>query len=180
MTTFFTSDTHFGHARIIEYCKRPFASVEEMNEKMIASWNERVKPGDTVYHTGDFSLGPPDYVLGIKRRLRGNVHLIQGNHDRFLKKALDYKFAWTGHYKEIKVDDQKIVMMHYALLTWNKMHRGSWMLHGHSHGSLPRDPHMRRIDVGVDCWGYKPVAYEELVMEMNKVDFKPVDHHEEL
>jgi calcineurin-like phosphoesterase family protein len=50
---FFTSDTHFGHANIIKYCGRPFASVEEMNRELIARWNAVVGPRDTVYHLGD-------------------------------------------------------------------------------------------------------------------------------
>lgn len=54
---FFTSDTHFGHVNIILYCNRPFASVLEMNEQVIARWNDRVGPRDTVYHLGDFAMG---------------------------------------------------------------------------------------------------------------------------
>lgn len=33
--TFFTSDTHFGHANIINLCKRPFKDVNHMNEVLV-------------------------------------------------------------------------------------------------------------------------------------------------
>ncbi len=54
MSLYFTSDTHFGHKNIIQTCNRPFASVDEMDEAMVARWNQRVGPDDTVFHLGDF------------------------------------------------------------------------------------------------------------------------------
>ena len=56
METFFTSDHHFGHRRIIDYCGRPYAHVDEMDEALIANWNARVGHSDVVYHLGDFTL----------------------------------------------------------------------------------------------------------------------------
>ena len=40
---FFTSDTHFDHFNIIEYCDRPFTNVKAMNEHIITNWNKTVK-----------------------------------------------------------------------------------------------------------------------------------------
>ena len=45
---YFMADSHFNHANIIYFCQRPFASVAEMNEALIAKWNARVGKGDTV------------------------------------------------------------------------------------------------------------------------------------
>lgn len=177
----FISDTHWNHANIIKYCKRPFASIGEMNEKLIENWNARVKPGDSVYHLGDFALKVSQQeVENLVRRLNGQIHLIWGNHDQKNKSVLKAtNFAEKVPYKELKIGDLKIVMCHYPFLTWNRAHHGSWDLHGHSHGNLPRDPNARRVDVGVDCWNYSPVSFDEIRVEMEKVQFKPVDHHRE-
>jgi calcineurin-like phosphoesterase family protein len=78
---FFTADTHFGHANIIKYCQRPFSSVEEMNETLIANWNRVVAAEDTVYHLGDVALGDAKPVLD---RLKGKIVLIVGSPKRQL------------------------------------------------------------------------------------------------
>lgn len=54
MAVWFTADTHFGHANIIRYCKRPFASAAEMDEVLLRHINERVGVEDVLYHLGDF------------------------------------------------------------------------------------------------------------------------------
>jgi len=46
----------FSHRGIITYANRPFASMEEMDEVLVQRWNERVRPGDRVYHLGDFAV----------------------------------------------------------------------------------------------------------------------------
>jgi calcineurin-like phosphoesterase family protein len=40
------SDTHLGHENIIECCDRLFGSVDEMNEQLVANWNELVNEHD--------------------------------------------------------------------------------------------------------------------------------------
>lgn len=181
MTVFFTSDTHYSHANVIRYSKRPFADVDEMNEAMIANWNAVVRPGDLVYHLGDFAFCDAERSVKIAKRLHGQRYLVFGNHDKKLRK--DHLFLeqwiWSKELAEIKVGDQKIVLCHYALLTWNGSHRGSWSLHGHSHGSLREDSHALRTDigVGVDCWSYTPVSFEALQKHMARKEYQSIDHH---
>lgn len=80
--TFFTSDTHFGHANIIRLCNRPFKDVEEMNEKLVENWNRVVPEDGTVFHLGDFAFGGSALWNSIIPRLNGQIYLIIGNHDR--------------------------------------------------------------------------------------------------
>ena len=175
----FTSDTHFGHTNVIKYSNRPFADVDEMDEMMIKAWNERVRPGDRVYHLGDFSFHRLEKTVEILGRLAGQKYLVFGNHDKRMRKETRFTghWLWSRDLDQIEVDDQKIVLCHYAMLTWNQSHRGSWMLHGHSHGSLPDDPHSLRMDVGVDPNGYRPINLEEVREIMSKKEFRSVDHH---
>lgn len=176
---FFTSDTHFNHAKCCElFRKGRFASVDEMNETLIARWNERVTKGDRVYHLGDFALGRPEAAAEILKRLNGQIFLIRGNHDKVAEHRLcKDRFIWIKDYFGLKVGEQKIYLCHYAFRTWNCMHHGSWHLHGHSHGGLPELETSRSFDVGVDCWDFYPVSYEEVAAKMATKRFEPVDHH---
>lgn len=80
--TWFTSDQHFGHAKVVELSRRPFASLEQMEGALIDLHNQRVSDGDLVWHLGDFSIETDgDAVAGYLGRLRGHHRLVIGNHD---------------------------------------------------------------------------------------------------
>lgn len=176
MTTFFTSDTHWGHKNIIKYSNRPFADVDEMNEAMIERWNSRVGPEDIVYHLGDIAFMPAKRFEGIAYRLNGIIHVCPGNHDPDDLLALD-RWASVTPYREIYADNKKVIMCHYAMRVWNKSHRGALMLYGHSHGSLPGSN--QSLDVGVDCWDYYPVTIREITDRMATLPaFRSGDHHD--
>ena len=188
MNTFFTSDTHFGHANIIKYCKRPFADVREMDNTLIHNWNAIVRPEDTVYHLGDFAVGGGPAAPYL-HRLNGTICFCLGNHDKRLVKtyqdielklqSYQIKRAESGipYLREVTIEKQEIVLCHYAMKVWNGSHKGSWQLYGHSHGTLPDDPTALSCDVGVDCWNYYPVSMEQLRAKMKTKAYKPVDHH---
>jgi len=77
---FFTSDTHFGHKHILEFCKRPFSSIEEHDEQLIANWNSVVGVDDTIFHLGDFGFGGYPFWKKIVDQLNGHIILVIGNH----------------------------------------------------------------------------------------------------
>lgn len=175
VTTFFTSDTHFGHANIIKYCNRPFFSVGEMDEALIANWNSVVKNGDTVWHLGDFTMYGTEQAERYRNRLNGDIHLIWGNHDR--NAVRDMTIWKSSQYAcEISHSGCKITLCHYAMRVWNKCRRGALMFYGHSHNGLAGSS--QSLDVGVDAWHYKPVTLPQILQRISKLPkFSSDDHH---
>lgn len=66
--------------------------------------------------------------------------------------------------REIVVDHRRIVLCHYALQSWRRIHGGAVHLYGHTHVRIPGTRHSE--DAGVDAWGYAPVAFHDLLMRM--------------
>jgi calcineurin-like phosphoesterase family protein len=159
MPIWVTADQHFGHANIIRMCRRPFQTLNEMDDEMIRLWNSRVGIEDTVYHLGDFAFGG-GRGANVLMRLNGVKHLIRGNHDP--KGGIA---GWTSvqQYFELYLGERKsAVMSHYAMEDWHGMTRGNVMFHGHSHGQLRGVT--GRLDVGVDSVGFAPITLEEAVV----------------
>jgi calcineurin-like phosphoesterase family protein len=186
MAIFFTADTHLGHANIIKHCRRPFADVEAMDTAIIERINARVGPDDWLYHLGDFSFRGGDPAVYRARIRCRNMVLVLGNHDPcFADGSARPEFA--SLFKEVhnllKVTvqlegrPQIVVLCHYAMRVWDRCHHGTWHLYGHSHGSLPDDPHALSWDVGVDANDFSPLSVPQVAEIMSKKRFVPTDHH---
>ena len=157
---FFTSDTHFSDPRVLRIDRRPFASLAEHDEALVANWNGTVGPEDEVWHLGDFSLPRAKIAGDLLARLNGTKHLIVGNND---DEGTIRAQGWASvqHYAELTLDGRLHVLCHYPFRTWNGIGKGSVDLHGHSHGKLTPIP--RQYDVGVDPQDLRPVTLEEIV-----------------
>lgn len=170
--TFFTSDTHFGHANIIRFCNRPFQNVEEMNEVLIENWNKVVSKDDTVFHLGDFAFGGSSVWNSIIPRLNGHINLIIGNHDRKnLRQGYMLYFDMVVPQLQIEIEDNSIYLNHYPFLCYGGSYRGVWQLFGHVHSGPQADgldiSRLRvllptQYDVGVDNNNFIPISYREV------------------
>lgn len=161
---YFTSDNHFFHHNILKkFCvgTRQGKDVNEMNELMIRRWNEVVQPTDHVYSLGDFSFGRLEETVNVVRRLNGHKHLIWGNHDQVIKNnihrfngANDGMFESFHDYLEMTIEGHHVVLFHFPIYEWNKMHRGAFHLYGHIHSPYGylENPAVtgRAMDVGID------------------------------
>lgn len=165
MNIWFISDTHFGHDKIINYFKRPFQSIEEMNSILITNWNKVVKPDDTVFHLGDFSFdkssheSPTGQKANIyKQQLNGNIILLKSRHDE------------NNHCKTVI---NSIVIFHggkHIFITHNPKNanlRYEFNFTGHSHGvsgTFNKKENSIIVDLSVENWNYTPVSIQDILV----------------
>lgn len=182
MKHWWSSDLHLLHHNIIRYDKRPFKDVYHMGEHILDSFNRNVSPEDELYLLGDlgFAHGNEDkkWMDNFLSELNGKKFFIKGNHDhKDIRKLYEKHGTYLGELHEKEINGQLIIMCHYAMRVWNKSHRGSWHLYGHSHHSLPDDPNSLSFDVGCNGWDYEPLEFEQVKEIMAKKTYKPIDHH---
>ncbi|AZN39772.1 metallophosphoesterase [Paenibacillus albus] len=155
---FFISDHHFGHKHIIDFESRPFAAVDEMNEKMIESWNAVVGKQDKVFHLGDFSFLNQEKTKAIVSRLNGYKILILGNHDRGRTRA------WWLEAGFDEVSEHPIIYKDFFFLSHEPMYMNKHMpyvnVHGHIHSQ--KYAGSSYFNVSVEHWDYTPITFEQI------------------
>ena len=183
-TIWFISDTHFGHENFLTFRReggeriRPFSSLKEMDETMIARWNERVAENDIVYHLGDVAMGDRVTVLdAIMPRLKGRKRLVLGNHDTaemgVYRKHFQKITSWRSFDEDLCGPGRSFVACHYPL------HESSFRLpgdygidgarfcvHGHIHERVINHPCY--FNVCVEQTNYAPVSLQEILTMMEK------------
>ena len=184
----FTSDLHFMHKNIVKFTNRGVETNEQDHDQWLEDmWNSTVAKGDMVYHLGDLSFNKKSQeTVKLLDRLNGNKVLIKGNHDHsdaFETYAIARGVSWTGHYKEIKIEGQSVVLFHFPIGSWHKQGHGSWHLHGHSHGNY-QDSRGKMLDVGIDnaynLFGkHKFFEWKDIQEYMNQQETYVSDSHRE-
>lgn len=159
MAVWFTADTHFSSERTLWHSKRPFNSIEIMNNVLIDNWNSMIKWGDTVFHLGDFG----DYTFSDK--LNGEIILIPGNHERADKLFINHHNRFCDITRDKTTLDYKgyhITMAHEPSLVRDTIiDKNHINLFGHLHKLCMIKPY--GINVGIDCHNYKPIDFETVL-----------------
>lgn len=181
----FTSDLHFGHKGILDYCKRPFFSLDEMHEVLIRNWNASVSNEDTVFVCGDLALCPFRDFEPLAKRLNGRKYLIRGNHDGYSEGQYNKVGFEVFHEIKMKIAGNMVRLSHYPYaLPWYKRLfafkselrfmdkrpprvEGEVLLHGHTHTKYKQRDN--RIHVGVDAWEFHPVSMRDVESLLGKM-----------
>ena len=114
MNTWIISDTHFGHANIIEYCNRPFKDVEEMNghflmfNKMLDTLNEPltqrlIKQFHYELKSGVFEDRANGYAIGDYKKRPNIVGLYHTTKPEDVETEMKYLLEWYSEQERIGI-----------------------------------------------------------------------------
>jgi hypothetical protein len=178
-SVFLVSDTHFGHAGVCRFVRddgvtklRPWTDPDEMDEAMIARWNDRVRPNDKVYHLGDVVINRK--ALATLSRLNGDKVLIRGNHDIFRDDEYRQYFRELRAYHVMN----GMILSHIPVHA-ESLGRFGVNIHGHLHANRVRkargvdartgevlygnDIDTRYHCVCVEQTDYAPILFEDVI-----------------
>jgi calcineurin-like phosphoesterase family protein len=153
---FVTSDTHFGHKRIIEFEKsaRPFATIEEHDRELVARWNSVVSKRDTVWHLGDVFFGKDGHL--VLAELNGHKKLVLGNHDHYPLEIYKQYFGKIYGAAEYRHCILTHVPVHEC-----QMYRYAKNIHGHMHSKSI--PDTRWVCVSVEHTNLAPILIDAAI-----------------
>jgi calcineurin-like phosphoesterase family protein len=175
-SVFLTSDTHFGHLGVCKFlCAdgvtkiRPWTDPDEMDEDMVALWNDRVGPKDKVYHLGDVVINRKS--LSILDRLNGDKVLIKGNHDIF--KLGDY----TRYFRDIRsYHVMNGLILSHIPLHLESLYRFGCNIHGHLHQNrVMRKNQYGQAEIDPNYWcacvehtDFAPILFEDVLKKIKE------------
>ena len=160
-----TTDTHYNHARIIE-----FGRPKDYEERITKGFRDNVKDGDIIIHLGDLCIGKDE--LAMEKLLgalpeKHTLVLVRGNHDN---KSdfwyMDRGFDMVCSSLTIKRFGVQILLTHIP----SRLHYGDFNVHGHTHGNSHRDDEVRpyydkkyHIEVALENTNYLPLDLEKII-----------------
>lgn len=191
-TTWFISDTHFGHKNVIDFCNRPFKDEIQMKDAIIDNINKLVKKEDLLIWLGDcFFYHSVDQMKETLDRINCNRNiLVKGNHDKDHRHMMNAGFEICVEQMVMKIAGEYVLLSHYPyrmdwkLMAYLKIKKKVQKLLGleqvklekyhsrrpvdrgqfliHGHTHDKEKVNKRAIHVGVDAWKFKPVNIQEI------------------
>lgn len=186
MKKYIIADTHFGHRHIIQYCNRPYRTIDEMDKDILLRINSMVEKHDQLIIAGDFGFSSFSALQQYRQSIKcNNIVFILGNHDSRNKTEL--VFGKNNIREVYKMSNPNAIVCHFPMAVWDKQHRGYYHFYGHCHSNAEENldkifPNRRSMDVGVDniykLYGYYgPIDVNILAERLSKRTGYNIDHH---
>lgn len=180
----FTSDLHLFHDRQFVWGPRGFNSIYEMNEAIVKNWNEVVQPEDDVYVLGDLMLNNNEAALSLIKQLKGQIHVVRGNHDTDTRMELYnncYNIVEITEGQFLNIKGYHFYLNHFPTFTSNLEKGADLKVHlinlfGHTHQKekfYNQIPFM--YNVALDAHDNKLVSFEEIIEDIQAEAKKCLD-----
>lgn len=190
--TFFTSDWHIGHEKVIQLDGRPFRDLDHMHKVLLNNYNSSVSSDDVCYFLGDMGMGKSQALKDLIPKLNGTKILVLGNHDagKNVMKNMGFDLVLNG--AVLWVANSRVTLSHCPLMgVWREdiegmkgaiagemwhgesrhcqkysmLDEGQFHLHGHIHSPNHGKSTKilgRQFDVGVAANKYRPVSISDI------------------
>ena len=142
---YFCSDIHYNHENVIKFGNRPFSTVSEMNESILAEFQNKLQPDDILFTLGDdfWRMKEAEIIKIIDTLPTKNLYKLMGNHDKYgyymCGGAVGKKYKVLADIIDmsVKYNDNiySLTLCHYPIYDFNKMYHGALHLFGHVHGT---------------------------------------------
>lgn len=176
---------------------RGYESCDHHASGIINNWNSKANENTIGFLLGDNIFGY-NAEENLKNFLNSisfkRIYMMPGNHTAGWKQIFesiegnvyrpceDKEVIFVPNYLEAFVNGQEIVMSHYAIASWNRQSKGSFMIHSHSHGNLYKNEigkilyKAKIIDVGVENCP-SPISFGEIKKKFREQSNVSFDHH---
>jgi calcineurin-like phosphoesterase family protein len=165
MKLFLTGNLQFGRPSAIKQFKRPFTSVEEMNETLIENWNSVVNTEDVVYVLGNFAWDPTTAEETLQK-LNGLIVIVPGETDGPIEE-IEARKIMPSNAKLIEgiftAEADKITVSYWPLQEWPNKSKGHYSFFGYPSPKYKTDHKKKMVNVACDFWGYKPQALSSIM-----------------
>jgi calcineurin-like phosphoesterase family protein len=165
MKIWLTTDTHFGHKQMLEYCGRP----EDFSEILLKNLLSTVKQDDILIHLGDICIGNDVMWHEKLMEIKGKHWLVKGNHDSKSNTwYLEHGWDMVCEQFSDRYFGKRILFSHKPV-AWDGEYEIN--IHGHFHNSNPNRHEQELVAIkngyqkllAVEYTDYKPVELKKFI-----------------
>ena len=159
MRYWLTTDTHFFHKKMHEYCGRPLDFEDIIFKNLI----ENVKDEDVLIHLGDICIGQDEkahqtYIEPLKCK----KWLIRGNHDKKTDTwYFNHGWDFVAKYVIMDVFGKQILLSHEPKV--NVFNNIDINIHGHLHNNDNYETTKINKLIAIEYTNYQPILLRSVI-----------------
>ncbi|MDR3230392.1 MAG: metallophosphoesterase family protein [Synergistaceae bacterium] len=178
---YFISDLHFYDSGIMAYAERPYGTIEEMNDDLIARFTNKTRDASEVWILGDIFGGrQPDSPYASCRELMRALgitsrpfRLILGNHDHLTPAEYEeIGFRSVKGQEFIDMDGMRVMLTHDPCMV---QARNTLAICGHIHTLFSENWQPARntytVNVAVEVRNYEPTSEREILELIRRSEY---------